>query len=211
MKSQSTSAAPGSSTGPRSVVQVPMDDAEPTGLGEVSVSVSMLPAASVVSEEEEEKEEDEESGHADDEEDVDDINHAALPKEVVRANSPTQRPLREDIWKNVRRIAKHDAPDRGMKVECTHVSTCLCVCLYLSLSLPLSLFRCRDNSSRQITPDFVFVGILNAISSGLLFHSRSSAICSWEIPCCLRIISARVIGRCISESLAVFHSVCSAQ
>jgi hypothetical protein len=72
-----------------------MADAEPTGMGEVSVSVSMLPAASVVSDEEDEKEEDEESGHADDEEDVDDINHAALPKEAVHANSPTQRPQSE--------------------------------------------------------------------------------------------------------------------
>ncbi len=95
MKSQSASAAPGSATAPRSVVQVPMADAEPTGMGEVSVSVSMLSAASVVSDEEDEKEEDEESGHADDEEDVDDINHAALPKEAVHANSPTQRPQSE--------------------------------------------------------------------------------------------------------------------
>ncbi len=121
VKSQSASAAPGSATAPRSVVQVPMADAEPTGLGEVSVSASMLPAASVVSDEEEKEEEDEESGHADDEEDVDDINHAALSKEAVHANSPTQRPQRADIWKNVRRIAKHDVPDRGMKAECTHV------------------------------------------------------------------------------------------
>jgi hypothetical protein len=51
---------------------------DPTVLGEVSVSVSILPAASVVSDEEEEKEEDEESSHSDDEEDVDDINHATL-------------------------------------------------------------------------------------------------------------------------------------
>ena len=76
MKSQSASTAPGIATAPRSGVQVPM--AKPTGLGEVSVSVSMLPVASVVSDEEEEKEEDEESGHADDEEDVDDINHETL-------------------------------------------------------------------------------------------------------------------------------------
>ncbi len=68
-----------------------------------------------------------------------------------------------------------------------------------------------SNSSRQITPDFVFVGILNAIPSGLLFQSRSSSICSWKIPCCLRVVSARVNGRCISESLDVFHSVISTQ
>jgi hypothetical protein len=51
----------------------------------------------------------------------------------------------------------------------------------------------------------------NAIPSVLLFQSRSSAICSWEIPCCLRIISARVNGRYISKSLVAFHSVCSVQ
>jgi hypothetical protein len=101
-----------------------MADAEPTGLGEVSVSVSMLPAASVVSDEEEEKEEDEESGHVDDEE---------------------ERPQRVDIRKNVRRIAKHDVSDRGMKAECTHV------CVYClsdgeegdkrHCNTPLKLFR----------------------------------------------------------------------
>jgi hypothetical protein len=82
-------------------------------LGEVSVSVSMLTTVSVVSDEEEEKEKDEESGHADDEEDVDDFNHPALPKEVVRSNSPDQRPQREDIWKNVRSIGKRSV---GLKV-----------------------------------------------------------------------------------------------
>ena len=40
VKSQSSCPAPGISTGPRSVVQVPMADGESTGLGEVSVSVS---------------------------------------------------------------------------------------------------------------------------------------------------------------------------
>ncbi len=108
MKNQSVSTTPRSSTVPRSVVQVPMTDAEPTGLGEVSVSVSMIPVVSVVSDEEEEKEEDEESGHPDDEEDVDDINHVGLPKETVRANSPTQRPQRADIRKNVSRITNHN-------------------------------------------------------------------------------------------------------
>jgi hypothetical protein len=73
VKSQSTSTTPGIVTAPRSVVQVSMVDDEPTGLGEVSVSVSILSASSVVSDEEEEKEEDEESGHADYEEEVDDI------------------------------------------------------------------------------------------------------------------------------------------
>ncbi len=40
VKSQSACAAPGISTVPRSVVQVPMADGESTGVGEVSVSVS---------------------------------------------------------------------------------------------------------------------------------------------------------------------------
>ena len=81
-----------------------MADGEPTGLGEVSVSASMLPGAQEVSAEEEEKDEAAESGHTDDEEDMDDINHAALPKEAVRPNTPTSRPQKADIWNHVRRI-----------------------------------------------------------------------------------------------------------
>ena len=38
------------------------------------------------------------------------------------------------------------------------------------------------NSSRQITPTLVVVGILNAIPSGLLFQSLSWVICSYGIP-----------------------------
>ncbi len=38
MQRQSASDAPGIATAPRSVVQVPMTDGEPTGFGEVSVS-----------------------------------------------------------------------------------------------------------------------------------------------------------------------------
>ncbi len=89
MKNQSTSASPSIVTVPRSVVQVPMVDGDPTGFGEVSVSSS---AALEVSEEEEDKDEDTELGNSDDEEDMDDINHAALTTETVRPNSPT--------WKN---------------------------------------------------------------------------------------------------------------
>ncbi len=64
VKSQSTSTASGITTTPRSVGQVPMSDGEPTDLGgEVSVSVSILSAASVVAGEEEESDEHEESGH----------------------------------------------------------------------------------------------------------------------------------------------------
>jgi hypothetical protein len=36
----------------------------------------------------------------------DDINLTVLSKETVHTNSPTQRPQREDIWKNVSRIGK---------------------------------------------------------------------------------------------------------
>jgi hypothetical protein len=74
-----------------------------------------------MSDEEEENDEDEKVGHSDDEEEVDDVNHAVLSKEEVHSNSPTQRPKTEDIWKHVRRIAKYDVSDRGMKSECTHV------------------------------------------------------------------------------------------
>ena len=79
-----------------------------------------------------------------DDEDMDDINHTALPKEVVRPNTPTVRPQTADIWKHVSRIAKHDVPDRAMKTECTHV------CVYRLddedgekryCNTPLKLFR----------------------------------------------------------------------
>jgi hypothetical protein len=72
-----------------------MADGEPTGFGEVSVSV--LTALEVL-EEEEEKDEDVESGNSDDDEDMDNINHTTLPKEAVRPNSPTMRPQTEDIF-----------------------------------------------------------------------------------------------------------------
>jgi hypothetical protein len=97
-----------------------------------------------VPEEEEEKNEDAESGNSDDDVDMEDINHTALPKEVVRPNTPTVRPQTADIWKHVSRIAKHDVPDRAMKTECTHV------CVYRLddedgekryCNTPLKLFR----------------------------------------------------------------------
>ena len=78
-----------------------MADNVPTGSGEVSASASVLSARVHVSSDEEDKEEDEESGHHDDEEDVDDINHAALPKDAARPNSPGRRSQREEIWKHV--------------------------------------------------------------------------------------------------------------
>ncbi len=67
----------------------------------------------------------------------------------------------------------------------------------------------RLNSSRQITPVLVFVGILNAIPSGLLFQSRSWATCSCGIPVFLHISSTWVKGRLNSVSLPSLQSVCS--
>ena len=118
-----------------------MADGEQTGFPQVSAPAS---AAVQVPEEEEENNEDTESGNSDDDEDMDDINHTALPKEVVRPNTPTVRPQTADIWKHVSRIAKHDVPDRAMKTECTHV------CVYRLddedgekryCNTPLKLFR----------------------------------------------------------------------
>ena len=116
-----------------------MADGEHTGFPQVSA-----PASAAVHEEEEENNEDEEAGNSDDDEDMDDINHTALPKEVVRPNTPTMRPQTADIWKHVSRIAKYDVPDRAMKTECTHV------CVYRLddedgekryCNTPLKLFR----------------------------------------------------------------------
>ena len=109
MKSQSASPDPSIATAPRSVVQVPMTDGEPTGFGEFSVSAS---SALEVTEEEEEKDEDTESGNSDDDEDMDDINHTALSKEAVHPNSPTMRPQTADIW-------KHDPAREVRKVRIT--------------------------------------------------------------------------------------------
>ncbi len=78
---QSASAVPGIATAPRSVVQVPMADGEPTGFGKVSVSAL---TALEVPEEEEEKDEDVESGNSDDDEDMDDINHTTLLRQPHR-------------------------------------------------------------------------------------------------------------------------------
>ena len=50
------------------------------------------------------------------------------------------------------------------------------------------------NSIKQITPDLVFVGILNEMSSGLLFHSLSCAIFSCGTPCLLFFSSTGVRG-----------------
>jgi hypothetical protein len=89
-----------------------MADGETSGLvGEVSLSASLQVA----------EEEPEESGPSDEDEDEDEINHSALPKETVRANTPKHRAQKSDIWKHVMRIDIHDVSDRGMNAECTHV------------------------------------------------------------------------------------------
>ncbi len=65
-----------------------MADGDQTGFPQVSAPAS---AAVEVPEEEEENNEDAESGNSVDDEDMDDMNHTALPKEVVRPNTPTVR------------------------------------------------------------------------------------------------------------------------
>ena len=109
-----------------------------------------------VSIDEEDKEEDEESGHDDVEEVVDDTNHTALLKDVVRSNSPGRRSQREEIWKDVRLIVDHDLTDHVMKTDYTNV------CVYrLSdpegsekryWNNPLKLFRStKDKKTPWIT------------------------------------------------------------
>jgi hypothetical protein len=67
----------------------------------------------------------------------------------------------------------------------------------------------RLNSSSQTTPVLVFVGILKAIPSGLLFQSLSWVMWSCGIPFSLRLSAVWVRGRLTSVSLPVFQSVCS--
>ena len=79
-----------------------MTDGETSGLvGEVPLSAS-LEVAEGVAAEEMEREEPEESGHSDDDEDEDEINHSALPKGTVHANTPKGRAQKSDIWKHVK-------------------------------------------------------------------------------------------------------------
>ncbi len=75
-----------------------MADGEQTGFPQVSPPPSV---AVEVPEEEEENNEDTESGNSVDDEDMDDMNHTALSKEVVRPNTLTVRPQTADIWKHV--------------------------------------------------------------------------------------------------------------
>jgi hypothetical protein len=59
--------------------------------GGVRVSASLHSEGSGVSGDEEDKDEDEELAHDDDEQDVDNINHTQLPREVVHTHSPSKR------------------------------------------------------------------------------------------------------------------------
>ena len=117
---QSASASPGIAIAPRSVVQVRMPDDGSTvsGAGE-GEAVSMVSAGEDVNLGEEN-----ESSEDDDEEEVDEINHAKLPRETIRAHSPARRPHKSDAWTYLRRIHKHDVPGHEMNADCTHVCVC---------------------------------------------------------------------------------------
>ena len=121
VKMKSASAAPEIATASPSGGQVPMTDDVPTDSETVSVDVSMLPAGSPACSDEDDKDEHEDSGHVDDDDEGDEINHEALPKEAVRAHTPSRRERRSTLWKYLRRIDRYDLPGHGMKEDCTHV------------------------------------------------------------------------------------------
>ncbi len=73
-----------------------------------------------MSADEEDKDEDEELGHDDDEEDVDEMNHTQLPKEVCRAPSP-RRVQKAPVWKYLKCITKDYVLDREIQTDCTHI------------------------------------------------------------------------------------------
>jgi hypothetical protein len=92
-----------------------MTDDVPTGSETVSVDVSMLPAGSPACSDEDDKDDHEDSGHVDDDDEGDEINHEALPKEAVRAHTPSRRERRSTLWKYLWRIDRHDLTGHGMK------------------------------------------------------------------------------------------------
>jgi hypothetical protein len=117
---QSASASPGIAIAPRSVVQVRMPDDGSTGSGAgEGEAVSMVSAGEDVNPGGEN-----ESSEDDDEEEVDEINHAKLPREAIRAHSPARRPHKSAAWTYLRRIHKHDVPGHEMNADCTHVCVC---------------------------------------------------------------------------------------
>ena len=99
---QSGSASPAIAIAPRSVVQVRMPDDGSTvsGAGE-GEAVSMVSAGEDVNLGEEN-----ELCEDDDEEEVDEINHAKLPRETIRAHSPGRRAHTSEAWTYLRRIHK---------------------------------------------------------------------------------------------------------
>jgi hypothetical protein len=75
---------------------MPDDGSTVSGAGE-GEAVSMVSAGEDVNLGEEN-----ESSEDDDEEEVDEINHAKLPRETIRAHSPARRPHKSDAWTYLR-------------------------------------------------------------------------------------------------------------
>jgi hypothetical protein len=120
--------------------------------GGVCASVSMHSVGSGVSGDEEDKDEDEElTDDDDDEQDVDEVIHTHLPKEMVRAHSPSRRTRGALVCQHLKRITKYNLPDRAITADCTHIcvypfsddeggSKCYC-------NTPLKLFRVTKSVS----------------------------------------------------------------
>jgi hypothetical protein len=83
-------------------------------------ALQQLSVGSLISSDEDDKDEDEDSGHVDDDDEDDEINHEALPKETVRAHTPSRRERRSTLWKYLSRIDSHHLTEHGMKEDCTH-------------------------------------------------------------------------------------------
>ena len=115
---QSGSASPAIAMAPRAVVEVPIPADCSTG----STAQVHNEAAPVESGDEEVSGAEEgESWEDDDEEEVDEINHAKLPSEAIRAHSPGRRAHTSGVWTYLRRIHKHDVPGHAMDEDMTHV------------------------------------------------------------------------------------------
>ena len=117
---QSGSASPAIAIAPRSVVQVRMPEAGSTGSG--AGDGEAVPTVSAG--EDGNLGEENELWEDDDEEEVDEINHAKLPREAIRAHSPGRRSHTSAAWTYLRRIDKHDVPGHEMHADCTHVCVC---------------------------------------------------------------------------------------
>jgi hypothetical protein len=104
----------------------------------------------------------------DDEEEVDEINHAKLPRETIRAHSPGRRAHTSEAWTYLRRIHKHDVPGHEMHADCTHV--CVCPLSDGEESVELthggSRKKCRRPDSRQTMILGVSSGVNTAETCG---------------------------------------------